>query len=454
MSKKIWIIAAAVIVIAAALPLIGNMSVKKITDKRIDMLEDNGVKVERKDNGSNYLTTREHFQFTLKDPVAFHAYLSTLSKEQVPAYLSTMLDDVVMAADVEYSNLILSSDVTLDLYPVAFTEAADTRMRAEDIKLYEQMMEMLDERVFMYHMEYDVSGEKFHGYIKDIDREVVFGDGKRAKIIFESAVFKGKGTLVEPKSVDLNVKNADLDFALSDGSKMTLSMHELQSQNRFSSKNSFDLNYKAEKLHFFYKDTVAELTIDAAGLSTVSDSQVHDGKLDTKLHTTMERFKLVDTNGSVRLDGFGFVMDAKNIDEEAYEAFQKASEQAGSASQYTMLAAVGVISKGMELKIKELSVDQLAVNDSEMMKGFDHRIDILIKADDKLVQKLQVSPLALLQNIDIDAKLKFSDAFYRYLKKQNPQLSLADSFAKSEGGETHFDIVMKEGELSVNGQKL
>ena len=454
MSKRLLIISAVLIAIIAALPLVGNMSVKKVTDERIGMLEENGIKVERSDNGSNYLTTKEHFEFTLEDATAFHEYLSTLSKEQVPAYLSTMLDDVVMAADVEYSNLLVSSDVTLELYPVAFTEAASARMKAEDAKLYEQMTKMLDERVFMYHMEYDVAGEKFKGYIKDINREIVFEDGKKAKIVFESATFKGVGTLVKPKSVDLDVKHADLDFALTDGSKMILSMRELQSSNSFSSKNSFDLDYKAKTLHFFYKDEVAELTIDAAGLATVSDSKVHDGKLDTKVHASMEEFKLVDLNGSIALEGFDFMMDANNIDEVAYESFQKASEQAGSASQYTMLAAVGVVAKGMEIEIQKLSVKQLTVNDSKLMSGFEHKIDITIKADDNLVQKLQISPLALVQNIDIDARLKFSEQFYTFLKQQNPQFSMADGFAKHEADAVLFDVLMEGGVLSVNGQRL
>ncbi len=41
MSKKIIIIAAVLVAIIAALPLVGNMGVKKIIDERIVMLESN-----------------------------------------------------------------------------------------------------------------------------------------------------------------------------------------------------------------------------------------------------------------------------------------------------------------------------------------------------------------------------------------------------------------------------
>lgn len=454
MSKKIIIIAALLVAIIAALPLVGNMGIKKIIDERIVMLEGNGLKVERSDNGSSYLETKAHYEFMLEDPVAFQNYLTTLSKAQVPAYMHAMLDDVVMAADVSYSNLVVNSDVSLDLYPVAFTKEAGERMKAEDATLYEQMIEMLENREFMYHMDYDVAASTFKGYIKDINREIVFKDGKKAKIVFEAATFDGKGTLVEPESVVLRVKNADVDFSLPEDAKMKLSMNDLTSNSIFSAKNSFDLDYEARKLHFYFKDKLTEIQIDATEMKTISDSKVINAKLSTAVNASMKHFKMQDQNGSVELHDFAFVMDADNIDEAAYEAFQKASEQAGASSQHAMLASLGVVSKGFDLHIDELSVKKIALKDSGLMDGFDHKIDIAIKADDQLVQKMQMTPMALMQNINIDAKLKFASAFYSFIKKQGANLVLADSFVKQDGDNAVFDILLQDGKITVNGKSL
>ena len=454
MSKKIIIIAALVIAVIAALPLVGNMGVKKIIDERIVMLENNGLKVEHSDNGSSYLETKAHYEFTLEDPAAFQNYLTTLSKAQVPAYMHAMLDDVVMAADVSYSNMIVNSDVSLDLYPVAFTKEAGERMKAEDATLYEQMIKMLENREFMYHMDYDIAASTFQGYIKDINREITFQDGKKAKIVFEAATFNGEGTLVEPESVTLQVKNADVDFSLPEDAKMKLTMTDLQSISSFSAKNSFDLDYKAKTLHFFFKDQLTQVQIDASDMTTVSDSKVANAKLSTKVNASMKHFKMQDLNGSVELEGFAFVMDADNIDEAAYEAFQKATEQAGSSSQHTMLASLGVVSKGLNLRIDKLSVDKIAIKDSGLMDGFDHKIDIVIKEEDQLVQKMQIAPMSLMQNIDIDAKLKFASAFYAYMKTRAGNLAIADAYVKQEGGNAVFDILLQDGKITVNGQSL
>ncbi len=454
MSKKIIIIGAVIVAIIAVLPLVGNMGVKKIIDERIGMLDENGIKVESSDNGSTYLATKSHYEFTLEDPVAFQNYLATLSKAQVPAYMHAMLDDVVMGADVHYSNLLVNSDVSLDLYPVAFTKEAGERMKAEDTTLYEQMVKMLENREFMYHMDYDIAASTFEGYIKDINREITFEDGKKAKIVFEAATFKGEGTLVEPESVTLQVKNADVDFSLPEDAKMKLTMTNLQSKSSFSAKNSFDLNYKAETLYFYFTDQLTRIQIDATDMKTVSDSKVANAKLSTKVNASMKHFKMQDQNGSLELEDFAFVMDADNIDEAAYEAFQKATEQAGSSSQHTMLASLGVVSKGLNLRIDKLSAEKIAIKDSGLMDGFDHKIDIVIKEDDQLIQKMQIAPMSLMQNIDIDAKLKFASAFYAYMKTQVGNLAIADAYVKQEGGNAVFDILLQDGKITVNGQSL
>jgi len=453
MSKKVLIAGALIIAALAALPLIGNLSVQKMIDERIDMLDGNGVKVESRDSGSSYMTTRTHYEITLEDPAAFRNYLATLSDAQIPPYVHAMLDDVVMGVDVQYSNLLFDNAVSLELYPVAFSKEAGERMKAEDSALYDQMQQMLEDRAFMYHMDYNAAASTFEGHIKDIDKELTFEDGRKAKILFESATFDGVGTLVEPKRIHLMVKKADVDFSLPDDTTMQLSIRDLQSLNTFDAKNSFDLNYKAETLHFLFADNQNKVELDGSSMALISDSKVSNGKITTNVNASAKAFALQDKNSTVKLQNLTFVMDAENIDEAAYEAFQKASEQAGAASQYTVLASLGVVSKGFNLHVKRLSVEKIAIKDSALMNGFDHAIKINVKADDNLIQKMQVTPMAVMQNIDIDARLQFASDFYAFIKQQG-NMEMADAFAKQEGDNVVFEITLQDGRLKVNGQSL
>jgi hypothetical protein len=186
---------------------------------------------------------------------------------------------------------------------------------------------------------------------------------------------------------------------------------------------------------------------------TTTDSSVNNAKLETKINASMKHFEMHDANSSLELQNFSFEMDADEIDEAAYEAFQKASEQAGASSQYTLLASLGVVAKGFNLHVNRLSTEKLAIKDSGLMDGFDHKIDITVKADDNLIQKMQMTPMALVKNIDINANLQFASVFYDYMKTQG-NLSMADSFAKRTGDKVIFDITLQEGKVKVNGQSL
>ena len=454
MTKKIVIIGVVVVAALAALPVVGNFSVNKVLDKRIAALEQNGINVEEKDNGSNYLTTKSHYEFKLEDAAKFEAYLGTLSEAQVPGYMSAMLDDVVMAADVEFSNVMVESDVSIELYPVAFTPAADKRMLDEDANLHQQMNDLLKKKAFLYHMDYDVAGSKFKGYIKDIDETITFKDEKTAKILFKSATFKGSGTLVEPKSVDFNVKNADVHFHFPESAEMMLKLENLSSSSDFTSKYSFDIDYTLSVLDFSFITPKSHVKIDGRDFKALSTSKISDKKVNTSASISMKYFKSKDGNGSLELHDFAFSTELNNVDEAGYLSLKKASEKAGPSSQYTALAAIGVASKGFELKIDNISVDTMAIKEGPLMQGFKHKIDITIAPDDTLLQKIQMSPLLVANNIKVDADLDFSSELYGYLLETNPQLTMVDKYAKVEGKRVLFNIKIENSEVLVNGSNI
>jgi len=240
---------------------------------------------------------------------------------------------------------------------------------------------------------------------------------------------------------------------LPEDAKMQLTLVNLDSSSIFDTKNRFDLNYKAEKLHFSFEDNLTNVRVDVSEMMTTTNSSVDNAKLETKINASVKHFALHDANSSFALEDFSFEMDANGIDEAAYEAFQKASEQAGASAQYTMLASLGVVAKGFNLHVNRLSAEKIAIKNSGLMDGFDHKIDITVKADDNLIQKMQMTPVALLNNIDIDAKLQFASVLYDFIKTQG-NFSLADNFAKKQGDKVIFDITLQEGKVKVNGQSL
>lgn len=435
------------------LPLISTSGIQKVLDERIADLQTHGLHITQEDQGSSYFTTKQHYEFSLEDPVAFSNYLQSGSAAEIPPYVQVLLDDVIMGMDLSYSNLLISDDIVIDLYPIALNTAATQRMQDEDAVLYKEMQEMLQNREFMYHMEYDIAAEKFKGKIIDIDRTLHFADGRVAKILFDSAHIKGKGSLMKPEEMELKVQKAELNFDLEGQAKMRFSLEGLKSDSHFKEKDDFEVKYAAKALYFYFENPKQMMDLHASDMKSRSQMQKREGKLHTKFDVKVKTASLKDKVNAIAIEGLEFDMDAKDLDEVAFDAFNEAQKKAGASSQYTMLAGVGLLSKGLSLDIEAFKIKKITINDSKAMDGFDHKIDVKIVADDKLVQKMQMTPLALMQNVTIDAKLRFSQEFYGYINQDDTMIML-NSFAKKSSDEVIFEIELQDNKLKVNDHQL
>lgn len=142
--------------------------------------------------------------------------------------------------------------------------------------------------------------------------------------------------------------------------------------------------------------------------------------------------------------------DAQNIEALSYKL------QSTPAAQATMLmseAILKLVEKGFDFNINNFSVDAFSLAGQQPLKGFDLDLHTVFKPDPQLKQKMS-NPMALMNNIDLSSKLSFQKELYEFLQAQSPQGAMLDNFAKKDGDNIIFDIILKDQKLSVNGQKL
>ena len=65
--KKIGIFILVAVLVAAALPIIGNKLIENSLDDRLTTLSSYGLEVSKAETDSSYLSTKKHFEFLLKD---------------------------------------------------------------------------------------------------------------------------------------------------------------------------------------------------------------------------------------------------------------------------------------------------------------------------------------------------------------------------------------------------
>ncbi|MEJ2414162.1 MAG: hypothetical protein P8Y22_02660, partial [Sulfurimonas sp.] len=166
--KKLSIIIVLVVGALAALPIIGNQFVSTTMDDRISELKTHGIGVKNSSENSSYLTSSKHYEFILNDGAKFIDFLNQYATNQIPPYVDSVIDGVVVGVDVEYSNIPFFSTASVDIYPMNFSEKMMNSLKRKDIKFYDQLNTFLGSKGMTYHINYHLSSEQFDGYIKDI----------------------------------------------------------------------------------------------------------------------------------------------------------------------------------------------------------------------------------------------------------------------------------------------
>ncbi|MCD6190515.1 MAG: hypothetical protein J7K14_03115 [Sulfurimonas sp.] len=119
--KKFIIFIVVAVILAAALPIIGNKLVQNRLEDRLTTLSSYGLEVSKAETESSYLSTKKHFEFLLRDADKFVEYLNKYSDQQIPPYVNAAFEGVLIGADVEYSNIPMSKAVSVDIYPLSLS---------------------------------------------------------------------------------------------------------------------------------------------------------------------------------------------------------------------------------------------------------------------------------------------------------------------------------------------
>ncbi len=457
MNKKIIITMLIVVAVIALLPLIGNKGMSETIDSRIAILELNGLSVD-KESKSSYMNTQTSYVLGVEDAQKFVKYLGTLSKSQVPPYVAALVDDTKVGVDVSYSNIPVLSDISVDIFPIALSKEINADILADDPVFHKQLTKILDDQMLVYHIDYSVSGMSFKGHIKDIDEKLDFKDGSNAHLVLVGSKFKGKGTLMEPSQIESNIKTIKINAVDAAGAVVKVKIENLNTANIFESVTNYKLALMIDDFEIDLKQAQRKAKVEFDGLSFTYLSEIKDAYMSLK--STMQLHEL-------EMDNEGEKFSAKNVDydmalnklnkDDAKKIQELASQlQYAPTGQATLLmseAILVLLEKGLEFDLNKFSVDEFTLADTKTLKGFDHDLHIVLNADPKLKEKL-ANPMALMNNIDLSSKLSFQEKLYEFLKAQSPQGAMLDNFAKKDGNNIVFDIVVKDQQLTVNGKKL
>jgi len=455
--KKLLLIAVVTAVLVVILPLIGNKTVQNELDSRVKLLVSNGIEVVKSDKKAGYFTTQNHYEFLVKDTDKFIKYLEQFSDKQLPPYVDVMLKGTIIGADIDYSNFLFSRNFAIDIYPLSLPEEIAQSIKKNDENFYKFIKSILESKGILYHINYDIANTDFDGYIKDIDKSYVLKDGSKITLNLSKVIFNGSGTLIAPSALETKIEKISLGVI--DGkSKFNMDMQGFSSTGSFNSKDTYITTVKLKNIQ--YKISSQEdISFGGSDIYVEGSTNIQDKKAQFYLKSSFGNCYAKTKDMVFEANGFNYDAILKDIDKSALEELRMLLLKTKTNNQYELNKKIGnsiikLFSKGMIFDIANLSLKNFTIKDKKDIAGFNIKAKVVLKADDKLSDKIKKSSMALLENITLDSKMVFSKEMMNVIYEKLGSDKMIKNFALEDGNNIVFNIKYKDLKLSINDKPI
>ncbi len=457
--KKFIIFLVLAVLLAAALPIIGNKLVENSLDDRLTTLSSYGLEVSRAQTESSYLNTKKHFEFLLRDADKFVEYLNKYSDQQIPPYVNAAFEGVLIGADVEYSNIPLSKAVSVDIYPLALSKNMMSSIKEDDLNFHNYLEKFLHSKGVLYHINYNIVSEDFDGYIKDIKESYTLKDGTKLSLNLLNATYSGNGELIAPNQIISNIETINLKVDNAQ-TKLTFTLDGFSGSSSFESKSTYISGGDLKSLKLMVDATGENLLFEAIDIKVNFSSNTQGNKAELNAKSSLKTMSIKSDKVDVVMKDFAYDIAMNGLDKDSLEELRVIVSRVKVASSSNTLqkeiqdSVVKLLSHGLELDIAKFSLENITLNKSENLEGFDVKAKFKMKEDRDLATKISLSPLLVSQNVDMSINIKLSKAIYAKLTNGLPVTSMANSYAREDGNSVVFDMTFINGEFRVNGKAL
>jgi len=457
--KKLLLFVAIAAITVILLPILGNQVVQNELNNRIETLSSYGVEARKSVESSTYFTATRHYEFVIKDAGKFLKYLEQISDNQLPPYMDAMLLGVVVGVDMSYSNFLFDKGVKVDIYPLSLSENMMNGIKKDDKDFYKYITTLLGNKGILYHINYDLANKDFDGYLKDIKEEYILKDGSKAVLNISKVLFSGSGALIAPTALKSTVGHVDFSF-IRDSEKFSLKIDDFTSTSNFESHSTYASTAKFKEIEYKISGTkMSDLSLKGSNLYINASSNIQNEKAEFYLKSSFDDFGITTNRTSFMANGFNYDMALNDIDKESLEELRLLLIHAKTNHSHDLQAkieksSIKLLSKGFTFNMAEFSLDNFTLKDKKRVKGFNIITNIVLKPDANLSKMIQKSPLIVLQNIVLNAKLIFSKEMMNLIYKEAKAIESVKKYAQEDGDNFVFNVKYADSKLSVNDKPI
>ena len=326
-------------------------------------------------------------------------------------------------------------------------------IKANNLDAYKQFLHFLQSQGILYHIEYNVLSQDFSGFIKDIDEK--YDLKKNSSLLFQlqGSNFAGNGNLFAPNKLRLNLHLFKLELR-DDLNRVVININDLYAKTDFDSFSKYVNHMSLFHVQIAMQSSKDDISIVIDDLDTTSFSSAQNNKVNLHSQSFIQNIALYSKRLNFKLKSLHSDVSVEALDKQSYEKFAQLLAESKTMNK-TLLQKqmqnrlVSLFSHGLHVKIKELSLQNIIVNNEEL-DGMKIQSDIRVKEDKDLVAKGKISPMFLLSDITLDMKIKLAKALYLKIIENSPMAPLIVSYAKKDAQNVYFDILFRDTQLMIN----
>ena len=415
---------------------------KMRVNTELTMIEQNGFAVQEREIKEK----EEHFVLLLDDPAKIVKFFNQQGSEMTLED-AQVLKGMKVGIDLKYLNDSYSA-LSADIYPLrlpdAMTQAQD--LKEEDKAWLTQLNDMLSRKALLVHVDFNKLLSSFKGYVKDMKE--TFKAETLVNLTLKDLTFEGE--IKDDRVTALSQKIEKL--LLTSGDDLKISLSKLTSQHSITGGSLYDSQSKytlgqmqvsGKKEKYTFSVAVKEL----AGSDTTS---LVKGLASNKMKINAKELILKKNSEVTKLHDTSFVFNIDNPDIVSLKALEAIDI---NNEEETNRLVQAIISKGITIEVPEFTVKKLYYLGKDI-DGFSIASSFQINKNTNLALIL-VNPFAAVDMINTKTKIVLSETLFSLLARQPTIMMLAMLIQpKVVNGKKVYELELKDGKLSVNGQGL
>ena len=356
-----------------------------------------------------------------------------------------LLVGMKIGVDLQYLNDTYSA-LSADMYPLNLPTAISNAKDLDnaDKALIKQLNDMLKRKALLVHVDFNKLLSSFKGYVKDIHE--TFTVETIVKVVLEGNTFEGKIKDDSLTSLSQKIKH----IAVTSGDELDITLNTLESQYTLNGASMYDSNYKYSieqvKVGGKKKDNTFSLAMQK--IQGNNETSVKNNFANNKTQFQVNEITLIDNKQKTKLLQSNFVFTIENLDMDILKQLEAATTE-----EETNKLIQSLIAKGIKMEIPNFEVKKMEYL-GKTFDGFTLSSSLSFSKNANL-SAIQTNPLSALSAINTKTKIVLSDALFTLIAQEPKMMMLAMIIQpKVVNGKKVYELELKDGKLSVNGQSL